>query len=63
MGSWIRYFNELDIGKKLNVMVLSLLLIGIGLTTGIAFNVYQESYEDAVQQRLGAVGSMNAEQF
>jgi methyl-accepting chemotaxis protein len=63
MGSWIRNFNELDIGKKLNVMVLSLLLIGIGLTTGIAFNVYQESYEDAIQQRLGAVGAMNAEQF
>ncbi len=63
MGSWISKFNEMDIGKKLNILVLSLFLAGIVLTTGIAFNVYQGSYEEAIEERLGAVGTMNANQF
>lgn len=63
MSSKIEKWNSFDIGKKVTILMIFTIIVSIGLTTGIAFNMYKNAQEEAIQNSLNSVGSMNTDQF
>lgn len=63
MESLKNYWKSSGIGKRMTFLVLSLFLIAILLTTSIVYNVFKNSYEEGVQERLNGVGMMNSQSF
>lgn len=63
MSSIKAMWKSSGIGGRMTLLILSLFLITILTTTGIVYNVFSNTYEDGVQDRLNATASMNTESF
>jgi len=52
MNSLKARWSKLDLGKKLTFSVLALFLLSIGITIEVVYNLYKDTYHDAVLERL-----------
>ena len=63
MGKLQSYWKNAGIGKRMSVAMLVILLIAITTSTGIVYNVFSNSFADAVEERLTSIGVANTNSF
>lgn len=59
---WQRW-NTLNLGKKLNIFILTLFLVSMGITIEVVYNLYKGAYQDSVLVNLQGKGETTTAQF
>ena len=63
MNLLINMWKSSGIGRKMTVLILTLFLASIIITTSIVFNVFSDTYEQGIQDRLNATGEATTQSF
>src|SRR5690554_1514466 len=63
MNLLINMWKSSGIGRKMTVLILTLFLASIIVTTSIVFNVFSDTYEQGIQDRLNATGEATTQSF
>ncbi len=59
---WQRW-SSLNLGKKLNIFILTLFIVCMGITIEVVYNLYKGAYQDSVLANLQGKGETNTAQF